>query len=182
MLPYRSMDITNKTYELRQQNSHRVESCLNIAADYFNRHFDYQHIHYNLVGRAAGQLVSQRILGKIQRSFRFNAHLLDRYHLEFIEQVVPHECAHLVAYEMYGKNIKPHGQEWQYVMREVFKLEAQVTHSFEVEPARVLRQFEYFCACQDRRHWLSTIRHNKVVKGKGRYLCRACHTELSRMA
>jgi hypothetical protein len=30
-----------------------------------------------------------------------------------------HEIAHLVAFEKYGRNIKPHGQEWKHTFQQL---------------------------------------------------------------
>jgi hypothetical protein len=30
-----------------------------------------------------------------------------------------HECAHLVAFETYGRRIKPHGREWKYTFQQM---------------------------------------------------------------
>jgi len=178
MLPYHSMDITNKTSHLRALTDDKVDECLNLASQFFNCSFYYVDIRYDLKGRTAGQLISKRALNGYKYSFRFNVGLLSRYQSEFIDQVTPHECAHLVAYQVYGRAIKPHGREWRYVMNEVFGVAPKVTHTFEVQPARTLRQFEYYCACSGRKHHLSTIRHNKILRSRARYLCRVCRTAL----
>jgi SprT protein len=127
---------------------------------------------------SAGQyrqlLVRTRI---VTRELRFNPTLLQRYGARFIAEVVPHECAHLVAFEVYGPGIRPHGQEWQTIMREVFGRVPRVRHSFEVErPPR--RQYAYRCACPERIHSLSVIRHKRVQSGGSRYLCQSCRAEL----
>lgn len=41
---------------------------------------------------------------------------LNRY--RFLMTLI-HEIAHLVAFEKYGKNIKPHGDQWKYVFRQL---------------------------------------------------------------
>ena len=41
---------------------------------------------------------------------------LNRY--RFLMTLI-HEIAHLVAFEKYGRNIKPHGQEWKYVFQQL---------------------------------------------------------------
>lgn len=108
---------------------------------------------------------------------RFNPDLLQRYGQIFIEEVVPHECAHLVAYAQFGLNIRPHGAEWKMVMADLYGRSPQVKHNFDV--ARPIRpQVEYTCACPDRTHFLSTIRHNKIQRGAMRYLCRVCKSDL----
>ena len=55
---------------------------------------------------------------------------------EFIRQVVPHELAHLIVYQMFGR-VKPHGKEWQLVMNEIFKLPAYTCHQFDIKMCKV---------------------------------------------
>jgi len=89
---------------------------------------------------------------------------------------VPHETAHFLAYRLHGRGIRPHGLEWQAIMR---RLGADPTrcHDYDIEglSARRLSYFDYHCDCRD--HRLSTIRHNKVRRGTS-YLCRQCGTSL----
>lgn len=182
MLTYSSL-FRIRTYLLRfsgsvsleQLNTRKVDACLALAERAFNQSFPYQNIRYDLRGKAAGQLVmSRRAFRRTKPEFRFNKAMLERYGQEFIDQVVPHECAHLVAFSVYGTQIKPHGREWKSVMREVYGLEPAVTHQFEVQSARDIKRYSYACACEGKEHALSSIRHNKVVKGTANYLCKSC--------
>ena len=93
---------------------------------------------------------------------------------EFIRQVVPHELAHLIVYQMFGR-VKPHGREWQLVMNKIFKLPADTCHQFDIKNVQG-KTFEYCCACQT--HFLSTRRHNRIVREKIEYLCRKCKGKL----
>lgn len=164
---------------LENLNTAKVIACLATASDMFQQPFPYQGIRYDLRGRAAGQLVmNRRAFRSVKPEFRFNKDLLEKYGREFIDQVVPHECAHLVAFSVYGTKIKPHGQEWKSVMMDVYGLDPVVTHQFEVRPARNVQQFIYACACDEKEHPLSSIRHNKIVKGKARYVCKTCQQVL----
>lgn len=164
---------------LEIRNTEKVEACLLKASQKFERAFVYQDIRYDIRGKVAGQLIREKSrIGNAKFRFRFNKSLLEKYGEEFIDQVAPHECAHLVAYAVYGNNIRPHGKEWQWIMREVFELEPEVTHRFEVESARRLNAYHYACACPELTHKLTSIRHNKVQSGKARYLCRQCREVL----
>jgi len=35
---------------------------------------------------------------------------------DFISDTIPHECAHLIAYQIYGGGISGHGYHWKHVM------------------------------------------------------------------
>ncbi len=47
---------------------------------------------------------------------RLNARLGDDLHA-LLEEVVTHEYAHLLAHKRHGRRIRPHGREWQALMR-----------------------------------------------------------------
>ncbi len=173
-------DVTHITLPTRL--NHALEDCLRRAALHFGRAFAYEKVVMNLRGRAAGQIRYGR-RGDTLAELRFNAALLERYGQAFIDEVVPHEVAHLVAYSHYGTKIRPHGKEWQYVMCEVLgQKEARVTHQFQTENARTVRYFDYRCSCPDTIHRLSAIRHGKVSRRKARYQCRRCGEPLYAVA
>ncbi|OCF94157.1 SprT family zinc-dependent metalloprotease [Gilliamella sp. wkB308] len=96
--------------------------------------------------------------------------LVDNGHI-FIEEVVPHELAHLIVFKKFG-NVKPHGKEWQYVMSNILGKIPKTTHNFDVKRDFYL----YYCECQE--HQLTKIRHNKVQHNNINYLCRKCGTQL----
>lgn len=128
---------------------------------------------FDLKGRSAGLLVIHR---SGQMKIRYNSALLTQYGERFLEQTVPHEVAHLIARRLYGPSIRPHGREWQSIMR-YFKVPANRCHSFDTSSsaARSMRYFDYHCLC--RQHRLSAIRHNRIISGVT-YLCRACGSSL----
>lgn len=167
---------SNPLVDLLEQ---KVKSCLRVAESRYRRPFDYQAIHIDIRGRAAGQIRYER--SRVKKSLpllRFNPYLLDRYQEVFVDEVVPHECAHLVAYAMHGMKIKPHGVEWKAIMRDLYDCKPLVTHRFDM-PRKARNTFEYRCACSDTTHQLSVIRHNKITRQTARYLCKACGTALS---
>jgi len=165
----------------------KVKFCLEQAELQFRQVFDYQSIEINIRGRAAGQIrygYSSKVgcsASKATRNLpilRFNPYLLEKYKETFIDQVVPHECAHLVAYALFGMKIKPHGSEWQALMVNLYQQTPDVTHRFEIA-AKVRRLFDYRCGCIDVNHQLTVIRHNKINKQKAAYLCKKCRSPLT---
>ena len=109
-----------------------------------------------------------------KNEIKFNRTLLLENSDEFIHQVVPHELAHLIVYQVFGR-VKPHGQEWQAVMTQLFNLPADTCHKFDVESVQG-KMFAYQCECQT--HYLTIRRHNRIQRDKIAYLCRKCQGKL----
>lgn len=175
-----SVDLSDVLFE---QTEMMVNKCLNQAAEFYETAFPVSAITFDLKGRAAGQVrfpVRHKFFDKKWPQLRFNAELLKQYSEQFINEVVPHECAHVIVYHLFADKFtskkmrpKPHGSEWQKVMREVFKLEPRVTHNFAVSSLKA-KTFEYSCRCEQKIHQVSLIRHNKMKRGTAKYLCRKC--------
>ncbi len=53
----------------------------------------------------------------------------------FIEEVVPHELAHLLVWKHFGR-VAPHGKEWKWMMENVLGVPARRTHQFELQSVR----------------------------------------------
>ncbi|MEY6431432.1 SprT-like domain-containing protein [Thioalkalicoccus limnaeus] len=126
-------------------------------------------IRFDLLGQSAGQF---RVDSQGRSTIRYNPILLRRYGEAFVHRTVPHETAHYLAYRVHGRRIRPHGPEWQALMR-ALGAEPTRCHDYDVSDlrARRMRYHHYHCACRD--HRLSSIRRNKVLNG-ARYLCRYC--------
>ncbi len=104
---------------------------------------------------------------------RLNPILLAENGTSFIDEVLPHEYAHLLVYALYGR-VQPHGKEWQQMMEYVMNLPAKRTHQFDTtrSSTKQYRRFTYQCDCQI--HQLTAIRHNRFQQGKAQYHCRQC--------
>ena len=137
------------------------------AECFFNRAFERPTYLFNQRGKAAGTAHLQRNIIKI------NPTLFVNNREEFFQQVIPHEVAHLITFQLYGRT-RPHGKEWQRVMEEVFKRPALTTHQLDIKEV-VGKQFSYRCACTT--HLLTIRRHNKVLKGS-EYRCKLCQSAL----
>jgi SprT protein len=124
---------------------------------------------FDLRGLTAGEACSES--GVI----RYNEGLLWRYGQAFVDEIVPHEVAHLVAPALSRRRVRPHGAEWKAVM-EFFGVPARRCHRFEAEPARRVRRVAYRCACP-RPHLLTPRAHRRIRRGWAEYSCRECgHT------
>lgn len=153
---------------LKMQVQRKLTEVIQLAQVHFERDFMMPTVSYDLRGVKAGVAYLQ------QNEIKFNRTLLQENADEFIRQVVPHELAHLVVYQVFGR-VKPHGREWQFVMNEIFHLPADTCHQFDVQNVQG-RTFAYRCACQV--HQLTVRRHNRVLRENVAYLCRKCGQKL----
>ncbi|WJY15599.1 SprT family zinc-dependent metalloprotease [Pectobacteriaceae bacterium CE90] len=101
---------------------------------------------------------------------RLNPILLKENQQTFIDEVIPHELAHLLVFSRFGRT-SPHGKEWRWMMEEVLNVPARRTHRFEITSVQG-KTFPYQCSC--RQHDLTLRRHNRVVRGETEYRCRYC--------
>lgn len=159
--------------EQQEQIVSATEACLYQIGVLMERTFDPIPVHFDLKGRAAGMY---KVKGS-QRMIRYNPYIFAHYFSENLSATVPHEVAHYVVDVMYGmRNTQPHGEEWKNIMA-LLNADASVTCNFNLEniPTKKYRRFDYSCSC--RTHQLTSIRHNRILKGM-RYLCRYCKQEL----
>lgn len=147
----------------------KIESCLQLATTTFNQSFAMPEVSYRLRGRAAGKAYMQ------QWKIELNLILFAENQQIFFEQVIPHEVAHLITFQLFGRQAKPHGREWKSIMMTVFNLMPTVTHRLELTSVQG-KMFDYHCACQS--HTLTIRRHNKIVRQQARYYCQRCNTPL----
>jgi len=131
-------------------------------------------VRFDLAGRSAGQFIGRGDHCLI----RYNPWIFARYFEENLATTVPHEVAHYAVYRAWpGRRVRPHGAEWQGVMR-ALGVEPTVTFDLDLSglPRRQQRRHRYHCGCKA--HELSTTRHNRVRAGRARYACLQCRGEL----
>ncbi|MFC0179368.1 SprT-like domain-containing protein [Thorsellia kenyensis] len=160
--------------ELIDRSNQFLNRSLLLANQYLGVDYHAPAIFYNLKGKTAG------LAYPLEWKIRINQSMLITHQIPFIEEVIPHELSHLFVYRYYSVKkrgvIKPHGKEWADFMQECFGLPPKVTHNFEI-PLREVTLFVYKCAC--RTHYLSAIRHNKVLGFKSSYCCKYCTGKLN---
>ncbi|MBT0586569.1 SprT family zinc-dependent metalloprotease [Alteromonas sp. SM 2104] len=154
---------------LIQRIEHRVAQLVEHAQRRTGRKLTCPSIGFRRAGRNAGTAHLNR------NHINFNPLYLHDNVDEYLSQVIPHEVAHIVVYQIFGR-VKPHGLEWQSMMRDTFDCKPQVTHTMHSD-AVTSRVFTYKCDCGQVE--LSVRRHNKVVRGQQQYRCKRCHATLS---
>ncbi len=146
-----------------------VEHWLREAEHHWQLPFEPLEIRFDLRGRSAGQYRSHP-----KPCIRFNADMAAAQFEAYCRQTPGHEVAHHVVFRLYpGVRVRPHGPEWQAVMRS-FGLDPRRCHDFDMDsiPQRRQRRFRYRCGCRE--HELSATRHNRVLRGAATYHCRQC--------
>ncbi|GEA52430.1 protein SprT [Vibrio inusitatus NBRC 102082] len=146
------------------QLSKKTALLIDVASKHFQRSFPMPKVEVDMRGKAAGKALLQLNIIKL------NKVLFSENQQKFIDEVLPHELAHLITYQVFGR-VKPHGKEWQYVMVKVFSIKPERTHTMDVSSVQG-KTFEYQCAC--RNYPLSIRRHNKVLRKENQYTCRSC--------
>ena len=133
--------------------------------DKFNKEFGHSYpyplLGFDLKGVASG------IACYKENCIKYNLDIYRDNREAFLKRTVPHEIAHLFAYRMYslpyGRPIKPHGKEWQKVMRDM-GLNPSRCHSYIVTKAREVKR-EYLYRCKCREYPLTVILHKRIMKG-----------------
>lgn len=128
---------------------------------------------FDLRGTTAGQaLMTWRGRALVFMSVRLNGKMLLENEGEFMSDVIPHELAHLLTALRHGPSCKPHGREWQSMMR-ALGVEPNRTHAMEAAPARqVQAKYRYVCACKE--FLFTSIRHKRAQKPGTSYNCKRC--------
>lgn len=165
--------LTGEDAILAERVQAKIEECYQVANEYYGEEFPLPEVMYDLNGQVAGYASYKA------NRIRLNYDCLVNYSEDMINQTVPHEVAHLIAYRVFmlgrGIRIKPHGWEWRSVCG-VLGIPATRCHSYEVKPARkVARPYVYSCAC---REWPTTRCLHKRMERGHTYTCNDCRTQL----
>lgn len=156
------------TQELLAQAQEKLSIYMQALSDTQYSAMPSPTLSLNQRGTIAGAAILQK------HHIRLQPTLFEQNKTYFLEQVLPHELAHLIAHRFYGK-VSPHGREWQHIMEGVFKRPAIRTHQLDISRLG-LKRFSYACSCGEVA--LSIRRHNKVVNKQQSYICRTCKQTL----
>lgn len=138
------------------------------ANSFLQRNYALPGVSYQQRGTSAGSAWLEK------NEIRLNPVLLLENQQSFIDEVVPHELAHLLVWQHFGR-VAPHGKEWKWMMQTVLGVSPRRTHQFAVQSVQA-KTFAYYCLCQQ--HQLTVRRHNRVLRGETQYRCTRCAEQL----
>jgi len=100
---------------------------------------------------------------------------------EILNQVIPHEVAHLITHAIYGydNEIRSHGWQWQSVMKSLGKSPDRC-HTMDLSTIKKMKnkiEYVYKCKCKDYIP-VSKIRHNNIVNKGKHYRCNNCDSRI----
>jgi len=159
------MKNTRLPIALQQSVMRCMREKLQLANQQLATTYPEPEINYQQRGTSAGTAYLQ------YWQIRLNAVLLIENQQAFIDQVVPHELAHLLVYRRFGRAAAPHGKEWRWMMESVLGVSANRTHQFTLTSVQS-KTYPYLCQCRD--HQLTVRRHNKVMRKEAEYRCSHC--------
>jgi len=138
------------------------------ANTFLRRNYVEPQVCYQQRGAIAGSAWLEK------NEIRLNPVLLLENQQSFIDNVIPHELAHLLVWQHFGR-VAPHGKEWKWMMQTVLGVSPRRTHSFSIQSVQA-KTFPYHCLCQQ--HQLTVRRHNRVMRGETQYRCTRCGEQL----
>ena len=155
--------------EIQYKISGIVSRCCFLASKHFQIRITVPSICYFPKGRAAGKAWDTGIA--------LNLHLLQTNENEMLEETLPHEIAHCIQRQIYGNDVKPHGIEWQYIMRVIFNKTPNRLHKMKTIPAKKFKRVAYNCNC--RVHLVTLVRHRRIIENRVTYKCKHCNSPIT---
>lgn len=168
---------TIEPIDARQQQLVRARTAeyIDLATRIYQSAFPAIPVLFDLKGRTAGMYRVQNS----NRLIRYNPYIFARHFNDNLLTTVPHEVAHYVVDMLYdARKVKPHGNEWRHVMLSL-GAKPRATGSYDLTgiPVRRQKRYAYRCTCMT--HHISSVRHNRILRGEARYYCRNCQASLT---
>lgn len=157
--------------DLKLRAKQALAAAVGLSRKLYGRNFLMPTISFDLRGSTAGKAFP----GKFH--VQLNAQLYIENVDIFLKDTIVHEWAHIVAHALHrGTYIKPHGPEWQRVMREL-GVPPTRCHRMDTTHARVHKLYDYRCKCKE--YKLTSIRHGYAQSGRYSYRCPKCNNKLT---
>ena len=149
----------------------KIIQLLVQAINHYRKPFNIPEIRYDLRGTIAGRYSIKN------NTININHTLLYENFQDFLDNTIPHEIAHCIAYQI-NPYCKPHGRVWKSVMLHCFNIIPNRCHSYDTTNSRIrtVTRHKYTCPCGTMFDITST-RHNKIKRGKS-YICKNCRGKI----
>lgn len=148
----------------------RVKECFRTAEKKTKNKFRFDGVKFFSRSTDAGFVIA-----KNDNVVYLNLELFQKNQKTFLDTIIPHEVAHIVACRLNPKDTY-HGKTWKSVMQDVFSLPPERCHTMNTRGlGRNVKHFVYICACK--KHLVSSVRHKKIAQGK-KYVCLSCKKQL----
>lgn len=141
----------------------RFHSLLEKAENLFNVELSEVELYFNLTGRTA---LGQACKYGSNLYIRLNIQAVRHYYEQLLEDTLPHEVAHIVQYAKGTKG--GHRADWKNYCAELGGNPSRIAEGdfSKLKPARRTRMWAYKAENSTEIVELTTIRHNKLQKGK----------------
>ena len=171
-------------YEMQEEVQIMCELLLEKFAKKVKVEIPEYSVAFTLSSRSAGCFSRT---GSNNLTLNFNS-IIMKDNWETFEQTIIHEVAHMCAFiwkgTEYTRSYKRiiHGKTWKDIMR-FFGARVERCHNYNTDNVPSVKKnkktsYAYKCSCQVFN--LSSIRHNRALKGKI-YYCKKCGTNLERV-
>jgi len=149
-----------------------TEKTLTKANKVFGREFKSIEIRFDIRGRCAGMYCVDRNGSKY---FRYNMDIAEKNGKDVFNTTIIHEICHYIANSIYKTYIRPHGKEWQTIMRSMGIVDPKTCHKMKCAPARKVARVPFKCNCTT--HMITLNMRTKMRNGQRR-ICNKCKTRL----
>lgn len=154
----------------------KVNEAFDKARSIYQNHtFIVPEIRFDLKGNTAGYACFN-YNNPSQNYLRFNLDIARSNLDAFLNRTPAHEVAHIVAYKVFGRDIQPHGWQWQMIATQL-GCGAERCHNFKTVKARKTNRYVFNCSCGAKCGFGANIR-SKIELGH-RYFCKRCKSTIS---
>ena len=153
--------------ELYNSVEKKIAECISIIEKRYSVFPHTVMVRYDLTGAIAGKAYCK------DWRIRINYRLLEKNPDEMVNQTIPHEICHLLAWH-YLKG-KGHGREWKHMMG-LLGLSAKRCHSYDLQEAMPERFMVFSCNCSQ--HTVGFRKGHTIIANMERYWCKKCKGRL----
>jgi SprT protein len=104
----------------------------------------------------------------------FNLDVAEEFPEQYSNTVI-HEVSHIGQFKLFPNAKQAHGPEFRRICR-ILGGNGETKGQYNVQPAPERNLIEYKCKC--RSHFITKIRHGKIVRGNATYSCKYCMSRI----